>query len=122
VLAGVEERDELVGEDERANVEREVAPEELDEERQGWLGDGETESPSESIEGGVSEIKGGLIHREPEECKKGQLSRGENKFGEVEPRGVPSLEHEEVKSLANDRAPRTQVFGGVFASEAEGAR
>jgi hypothetical protein len=85
VLASVEEGNELMGEDERADVEREIAPEELNEERKGGLGDGKGESPSETVEGRVSEIEGRLVNREPEEGKEGELGRGENKFGEVEP-------------------------------------
>jgi hypothetical protein len=111
VFAGVEEGNELMGVHERADVEREITPEELNEERNGGFWDGEAESSGEAIEGRVSEIKGRLVNREPEESKEGELGRGKTEFGEVEPWCVSSLEHEEVKSLADDRAPGTQVFG-----------
>jgi hypothetical protein len=91
VFAGIEERNELVRVNEWADVKREVAPEELKEKREGGLGDREAESPSETVEGGVSKIEGRLVNREPEESEERELSRGENVFGEVQPRGVTSL-------------------------------
>jgi hypothetical protein len=70
---------------ERADVEREITPQELDEERDGGFWDREAEPSGEAIEGGVSEIKRRLVDREPEKSEEGELGRGEVEFREVEP-------------------------------------
>jgi hypothetical protein len=85
VFVGVEEGDELMGVHEGADVEREITPQELDEERNGGLWDREAEPSRKAIEGGMSEIKRRLVDREPEKREEGELGEREVEFREVEP-------------------------------------